>query len=557
MLCNYCNSNHVVKPKYNTKSSYESFSKRNGYFEGVSFSSSRTVHRPLQYTLGDYFDKQIPDNVRKEVYQKLETNEYSNYKEFIYHKNLISLEYLKNIHVKYLRKIMDKHIVSRIDWPWGNVSHIELAFNNENLKWAFERLLWISSIKLSGLFANIPNDIILKIITIVNTTDLPASMINHCYHNFVREIQDGMFDYEFKNIKICEEKVKAKISTTYHSKRQCYKCPPCYNKRKDLPSLETQAWYFGPGVPLPEYYWSQDTYDWCNDCTSYAFRSDERRSGNRRLPALPTSNVNKQTIFSRCSRCRKGNCTWCTGALTPNPRTHEPDFVIQNEIRSGIYNNLPNNVIVWYAKFLMSEKDEPEEQGLGWSNKFSTLHRKFFKKKEYYVNMGLENSQKESEGHCMFCDGECNNNHYSMNEIVKKCLVDTFPEIQKGESMCCLHHSRLQAQMALARGHNCDCIDETHQMSNDEFPSHVVYKYLYDQTYGYFKVKQNWVPFAIPSDPQFYGVEISESFQFYFVNNTGLVHHAIGKIVFKRNGGFHDIMIKKWRNYKTTNFLRL
>ena len=85
------------------------------------------------------------------------------------------------------------------------------------------------------------------------------------------------------------------------------------------------------------------------------------------------------------------------------------------------------------------------------------------------------------------------------------------------------------------------------QMSNDDVPSHMVYKYLYDQTYGYFKVKQDWVPFAIPPDPQFNKVEISESFQFYFVNNTGLVHQAIGKIVFKRNGGFHDIVIKKWK----------
>ena len=275
----------------------------------------------------------------------------------------------------------------------------------------------------------------------------------------------------------------------------------------------------------------------------------------RCLPSLPTSNVNKLTIFSCCSACGYDDCKHSVHLTN----TYEPDIVIEKEVRSGIYNNLPNNVILWYAKFLMSERDEPEEQGLGWSNKFSTLHHKFFKKKEYYVNVGLENSQEENNGHCMFCNGKCNNNHYSMNDIVKKCLIDTFPEIQKGKSMCSLHNSRLRAQIALAHGHNCDCIGETHQMPNYALQSDLVYEYLYDQTYGYFKVKPNWVPFAIPPyDSQFDGgVEISESFQFYFVNNNGLVHHAIGKIVFKRTGGFHDFMIKKWRNYKTTNFLRL
>ena len=63
MLCNYCNSNHIIKLKEQTTKNYEDFSKRNGYKEGIQ------VHK---YTLGDFLEKKLSNKVRNMI----ETNEY-------------------------------------------------------------------------------------------------------------------------------------------------------------------------------------------------------------------------------------------------------------------------------------------------------------------------------------------------------------------------------------------------------------------------------------------------------------------------------------------------
>ena len=225
---NYClgKCDCVIRQK-----NYNEFTKRNGYVNGKNDVRGRkkSYHKPTSnLTLAHFMDNQIVNENAHRIRAEEEEKEYNYYMEHIYEKKLMSITFMtKHMPNKELRKLMNDCMVSHIDtyieqdtcykeccafvdftdFQINQINHLFISYNN-TMPWNHERLIWLSRVKDSGLFSEIPNDIIKIIISHVNSIGLDGPMKHFYYNKFMKELQTRMLKKEEKIKKVYIDKVE-------------------------------------------------------------------------------------------------------------------------------------------------------------------------------------------------------------------------------------------------------------------------------------------------------------------------------------------------------------
>ena len=213
------------KAKFDIRYKYFTFIQRNGYkyrplLENATDSNHSTFNKKFSLQQFMKNNRKRNKNMQKMIEEE-SLDEYNGYVHHMYNENLVSLSILNRIPLPYIKELMEKYMIKRVDidaWYTGNLSNSEdiiyLTFNN-TINWEYERMLWLGSNITKNnncLLSLLPNELINKIVLHVKSLPMTDKQKRYLHKRFQRDIMNITLKEEKKIEEPFKDKIKMIIN---------------------------------------------------------------------------------------------------------------------------------------------------------------------------------------------------------------------------------------------------------------------------------------------------------------------------------------------------------